>query len=215
MEEKVFINHINKLEFLEIGCVVSEISDSLKESTGERLKPAVLNYLLSLPKTKLFNIDPNPVALKLAGRHFGLRKGKGSYKRKGFSCKKLRYIWPKNVYFRLQGTKITRVIYEIRESKEPSISIRLLDKLNEIGPATRRQILYEAGERIETSRWLKKHVTNRFIVRVDKNRFDLPNNKTDDEKLYDLAKGIKISYNLRMKNLWEKFKQWERKKWFY
>ena len=216
MKQEVFIDHINKLEFLEIGCTASEISDYLEGLTDERLESWKLGHFLSLPKTKLFNIDPDADAVKLAGTHFRLRKGKGTYKRKDLSCEKLRYNWPDNVYFRLPGTVITRIIYEIIESEKPSISIRLLDKLNEIGPVTKTQILsgYKSGTSTEALKWLKKHVSNRYIVRVDKNRFDIPNN-TDYEKLYDLAKVIKISYNLRMKNLWKKFKQWERKKWFY
>lgn len=214
MEREELIDHINKLESLEIGLTFSEISDYLEGSTGERPKSGVLKRILLSPKTNLSSIDPDSLAVKLAGKRCRIRKGKGTYKRRDFFNGKLLYVGRENVYFRRPGIGITRIIYEIRESSTSSISISILDKLNEIGPATEAQIFYKTNNRKYALIWLKRHVSKGIVVRADEDHLDLPNNG-NGEKLYDLADLVKPSYNSRMKNLWEGVKEWERRRCFY
>ncbi len=214
MELETFIKALDKIEFLNIGLTSSEISDYLEELTDIKMASEELQILLK--RKKLFKVDPNLIAANIAGMHFKLVKGSGNYKRRCISNEKL-YYHSGNVYFNFKSSRVTRVIYEIRESNRTSFSVELLDKLNEIGPTTEQRILsyFSTSNAIRhnISNWIKKNVKNGFIVRVDKNRY-MPGNKPGNE-LYNLSREIKASYDPSIINLWEQFKKWEYRRCFY
>ena len=142
-----FLKDTEVNNFLKIGLTPDEISILFKTKIGIQLSNPLSRGL----KRNLRSIDPNTIAKQLAGRDFGLKKGKGPYKRRGrregISGKK--YIERKyirgRVYYKPFCAKLARVFFEIRDNGKTPSAIKILDTLHEDKEATLKQLIQRLG----------------------------------------------------------------------
>ncbi len=211
MENELFKKFMNENEtlqnFLIVGLVSSEILEFFESLHGKIINRKAIKYLLYRGLPKISHVNPDSIAIKMAGYMFSLKKnGRGS-RGKTFTVKKS--YSGGLVYYTSPGSDLSRVYYEIIDSKKLSFPVRLLSVINElenVQPPTMEEIKSHMGLRTydQLNRWLPKLIKKVLIKQ-----------KNGNNKNYYLPLRTKIIFHRDISGTWEDIKNCPYRKIFY